>query len=217
MKSIRFQKRVMKATLGVFSQLENMLQITLSDFPIEEIFGNIKVFSRTEPVHTPKDSKMSDKVKEQQWKQNVYQSFQDSDKLLSYLHNTLTSIAHRYLDNPQLELRGTELMATGREENMGQALKSSHTEIKEAVKQLAKSIPREQKPALVSKLKLQLIELTADRGKILVEAEVNWDHPEHSSDSTKKLQRRKTFTWDDFTHFRKALPLAIEEVCDLFL
>jgi len=152
-----------------------------------------------------------------EWELKLRASFQNSDALMGFMIHTLESFAHRYLNNPTIESQGPVLWLTGREENMGQALKTHHAPIKEAVKNLAKNVPREQKPALVSRVKIDILELSADKGKIQLTAQVNWAHPGHVWDSAEKVDKKKTLTWDDLQDFRKGFPLALEEICDLFL
>jgi hypothetical protein len=160
---------------------------------------------------------MNDLEVKKEWEQKLRASFQNSEALTSFMIHTLESFAHRYLNDPKIESQGQVMWLTGREENMGQALKTNHSAIKEGVKSLAKSVPREAKPALVSRVKVEIQELTADKGKILLTAQVNWAHPGHTWDSAEKVEKKKTLTWDDLQDFRKGFPLALEEICDLFL
>ncbi|MCE3012976.1 MAG: hypothetical protein LW878_07895 [Proteobacteria bacterium] len=160
---------------------------------------------------------MSDKIKEQEWQQKLHQSYQNSDNLLQFIALTLDSITYRYLNDPQLKFTPPLILAESRETNLGVALKLVDVEIKEAVKVLAKSVPREQSPALVSRLWIELRELSADKGEVVVTSEVNWCHPEHLSDTKLKKIKTKKLVWDDLQQFRKGFPLALEEVCELFL
>ncbi|MFP5491570.1 MAG: hypothetical protein ACLGG0_08720 [Bacteriovoracia bacterium] len=152
-----------------------------------------------------------------EWEAKLRQSFQHAEALMSFMQHTLESFAHRYLNDPQISVEGSVLWMEGRETNMGQALKTNHAGIKEAVKNLAKTIPREQNPAIVSRVKVEIHQLTADLGKITLTAHVNWAHPEHSWDNQAKIEKKKVLVWNDLTEFRKGFPLALEEVCDLFL
>ena len=152
-----------------------------------------------------------------EWELKLRASFQNSEALTGFMIHTLESFAHRYLNNPKIESQGQVMWLTGHEENMGQALKTQNTTIKEAVKTLAKNFPREEKPTLISRVKVDIQELTADKGKILLTAQVNWAHPGHAWDSSEKIEKKKTLTWEDLQDFRKGFPLALEEICDLFL
>ncbi len=160
---------------------------------------------------------MSDKLKEQAWQQKLHESYQNSDNLLQFISLTLDSISYRYLIDPKMSFQNDRILSESREENLGAALKISDPEIKEAVKALAKSVPREAKPGVVTRIWVELIELKADQGEIIVSSEVNWDHPKHLSDTCLKKIKTKKLLWDDLTLFRKGFPLALEEVCDLFL
>ncbi len=158
---------------------------------------------------------MSEEIK--QWQEKLRQSFQGQDALIKFATQTLESVAHRYLNSPQILSRGNLLFAEAREENMGEALKTSHPEIKQQVKELAKAIPRAEKPAIVSRLIIQLEELSADRGKLQVSAQVSWGHPEHPLDGPRKLEKVLRLSWDDLNVYRKGLPLKLEEAAGLFL
>lgn len=158
---------------------------------------------------------MSEEIK--QWQEKLRQSFQGQDALIKFATQTLESIAHRYLNSPQLHSQGNLLYAEAREENMGEALKLSHPELKQQVKELAKRIPRAEKPAIVSRLIIALDELSADRGKVQVRAQASWGHPQHPLDGPQKLEKVLTLSWDDLNVYRKGLPLKLEEAADLFL
>lgn len=152
-----------------------------------------------------------------EWEAKLRQSFQNAEALMSFMQHTLDSFAYRYLNEPHISIEGHVLWMEGRESNMGNALKTQHAGIKEAVKTLAKTVPREQNPALVSRVKVEIHQLSADQGKITLTAQVNWAHPEHSWDNPAKVEKKKVLLWNDLTEFRKGFPLALEEVCDLFL
>lgn len=160
---------------------------------------------------------MSDKLKEQQWQQKLHESYQNSDALLKFILLTLDSFSHRYLTNPETKLMDSVILLESREENLGTALKIKDSEIKEGIKNLAKSVDRAEKPALVSRIWVEIKELKADKGEILVKSEMNWSHPRHLSDASEKKIKIQKFLWDDLTLFRKGFPLALEEVCELFL
>ncbi len=160
---------------------------------------------------------MSDKLKEREWQQKLHESYQNSDNLLQFISQTLDSISYRYMTEAHIHFNNSVILVEAKEENLGIALKISDPEIKEAVKLMAKSVPREQKPALVSRIWVELKELSADQGEITIKSEVNWNHPEHLSDTKLKKIKTKKLVWDDLMIFRKGFPLALEEVCELFL
>lgn len=160
---------------------------------------------------------MSDKIKEQEWQQRLHESYQNSDTLLHFIGLTLDSISYRYLSAPQITFGQARILVESTESNLGVALKTADAEIKDAIKALAKRVPREEKPALVSRLLIDLRELSADKGEVIVTSEVSWDHPEHLSDTKLKKVKSKKLVWDDLMKFRKGFPLALEEVCELFL
>lgn len=160
---------------------------------------------------------MSDKLKEQQWQQKLHESYQNSDALLKFILLTLDSFSYRYLNAPETKLTDSVILLESREENLGTALKIKDNQIKEGIKNLAKSVAREEKPAVVSRIWVEIKELKADKGEIHVRSEMNWSHPEHLSDALEKKIKIQKILWDDLTQFRKGFPLVLEDVCELFL
>lgn len=152
-----------------------------------------------------------------EWEEKLKTTYSDSQNLMNFVLHTLESFGHRYLNDPKIELKATQVTLLGTESNMGQALKSAVPEIREAVKSLAKSVPREQKPTLHSRLMLSVKELSADHGEIHLAAQVNWGHPDYAPENPAKLERKSVFKWNDLAKFRKEFPLALEAACDLFL
>ena len=53
------------------------------------------------------------------------------------------------------------------------------------------------------------------KGKIEVRAVINWGFPDFKDESKKKL-KTVTLEVDDLLVLRKTLPLALEEVCEIF-
>ncbi len=152
-----------------------------------------------------------------EWEEKLKTTFSDSQNLMNFILHTLESFGHRYLNEPKIELTASQVTLHGVECNMGQALKSALPEIREAVKNLAKSVPREQKPALHSRLILIIKELSADHGEIQIFAQVNWGHPDYAPENAAKIERKSVFKWNDLAKFRKEFPLALEGACELFL
>ncbi len=152
-----------------------------------------------------------------EWEEKLKTTFSDSQNLMNFILHTLESFGHRYLNESKIELTSSQVTLIGFESNMGQALKSAIPEIREAVKNLAKSVPREQKPTLHSRLILNIKELSADKGEIQISAQVNWGHPDYAPENPAKLERKSVFKWNDLAKFRKEFPLALEAACDLFL
>jgi hypothetical protein len=160
---------------------------------------------------------MSDKIKEQQWQQSLYSQYENQEALISFIHNTLESFAHRYFLKPQIEFNSDYILVEEAEDNLGQALKISHPEIKDAIKALAKTIPRSENPTIVTRLRIEIEELTANHGKMTIYSQVSWDHPKHLWDSSKNMSKKSLLTWDDLMKFRKNFPLVLEDVCTLLL
>lgn len=99
---------------------------------------------------------------------------------------------------------------------MGEAFKSQDAAIKEGVKNLAKSVPKEKSPRVQYSLKTIIDSAQGDQGNILIEAEVNWDFPDFSETTKNRRIKKVTFSYNDPNIFRKELALKYEEACELF-
>ena len=159
----------------------------------------------------------------QAWEEKIRATYANSSQLLIFITETMNNFAYRYISNSEYPsptvnfLNETTLEVCSLENNMGNALKMAHPEIKTGVKQLAKAIPHTQKPTVKYSIVCKLDKLTPDHGKLQVKAIVNWNFPTHDSNPESEVISHKTFVWDDLQVFRKGFPLAIQEVCDLFL
>ncbi|MBY0517947.1 MAG: hypothetical protein K2P81_13640 [Bacteriovoracaceae bacterium] len=160
---------------------------------------------------------MNNEEVKKEWENKLRTTFQDSKALIDFMIHTMENFGYRYLNNPNLEMSEKTFILLSFEENMGNALKSSFPQIKEGVKQLAKSVPREEKPSVASRVKIDIHELSADKGKMTLSAQVSWAHPRHLWSGEHFIEKKKIFSWDDLQIFRKGFPLAMQEVSDLFL
>jgi len=160
---------------------------------------------------------MNNEEVKKEWEQKLKSHFQGEGALLDFMLKTLQSFSYRYLNDAPLSNDTQTLLIEAREENMGTALKSSHEAIKAGVKSLAKSVPREQKPQVVSRLRVDVHELTSDKGQLTLWAHVSWNHPAHAWESAESVVKKTHFVWKDLQDFRKGFPLALEALCDLFL
>lgn len=154
--------------------------------------------------------------------EKIHNLFKDNKAYLNYLLQTKSNFLYRYMEtssdkNISIEsLDPKTLMATSYESNMGNAFKISDSEIKEGIKALAKSTPREEKPRVQYSLKTTLEELKEDSGKIVIEAMVNWNFPNFEEQKETNKKKRVTFVYNDPNVFRKELALKYEEACELF-
>lgn len=148
--------------------------------------------------------------------------FHDNKAYLEYLLQTKNNFIYRYLEtsnssNIRIEsLDSKTLMAESFEKNMGDAFKISHKDIKNGIRDLAKSVPREQNPCIKYTLKTVLENFEIENGNIIIEAVVDWGFPAflklHSSSQAKRVQ----FYYNDANTFRKELALKYEEACEIF-
>lgn len=149
--------------------------------------------------------------------------FKDNQSYLDYLLQTKANFLYRYLEtstDKDLKIENSTLgvlKAESFESNMGEAFKIKDPIIKEGVKELAKSVPKEQKPKVRYTLTTSLEDISANQGKIIIESMVNWDFPEFNSHSKKLKSHKIIFEYNDPNVFRKNLALKYEEACELFL
>ncbi len=149
--------------------------------------------------------------------------FRDNQSYLDYLLQTKANFLYRYLEtstDKNLKIENSSLgvlKAESFESNMGEAFKVKDPIIKEGVKELAKSVPKEQKPLVKYSLTTSLEDISANHGKIIIESMVSWDFPEFNLHSKKLKSKRVIFEYSDPNIFRKNLALKYEEACELFL
>jgi hypothetical protein len=149
--------------------------------------------------------------------------FKDNQAYFEYILQTKKNFIHRYLETSNKEnviiqnLDEKTLVAESFESNMGDAFKISNHEIKNGIKFLAKSIPREKNPTIKYSLKTILNQINENHGKITLIATVDWDFPLFSLEEGKHKSKQVIFDYKDPNVFRKELALKYEEVCDLFI
>lgn len=163
---------------------------------------------------------MDENIK-REWEEKIRTSFGDAGQLSKFMTETLENFAYRYISTakdstPRVVLTGETLTITTLEDSMVNALKISHSVAKEGIKELAKRVPKAQGPTVQYQLLCQIQKLKPDDGKLVLSARVSWDFPNHA-DRSARSEVSKTFTWNDLQIFRKGFPLAVQEVCDLFL
>jgi hypothetical protein len=97
-----------------------------------------------------------------------------------------------------------------------EALKIKNPKAKPGIMELAKSIPKAQKPMVRYSLISDVVELKPDHGKLILTSEINWDFPDFK-DTKKATIKKVEFTYEDLAQFRKELALKLEEACEIFL
>jgi len=100
------------------------------------------------------------------------------------------------------------------ETDMVTALKIQDKEIKYGIMELAKSVPKAQKPMVRYGLSVKVHQLTADEGHLDFFTEVNWNFPEFGTE--KQKVKKIVFKYKDLNEFRKHLALKLEEACEAF-
>lgn len=154
--------------------------------------------------------------------EKIHNLFHDNKAYLDYLLQTKSNFLYRYLEtssdkNIQIQsLDAKTLLAESFESNMGDAFKISDKDIKDGIKALAKSVPRENNPRVRYSLKTTLEDLKGDSGKIAIEAAVDWGFPDFSNSNSTSKKKRVSFSYNDPNVFRKELALKYEEACEIF-
>lgn len=149
----------------------------------------------------------------------ISNAFKNEGAYVEYMGQTLKSFAFRYLpsddeSNMTTFKEGSLFGIESFEANMGNAFKIIDTEIKEGIKQLAKSVPMSNKPKVRYRLAIIVDELSGESGQLQLISEVNWGFPDFQASSAKK--QKINFKFDNIHDFRKNLALKLEEVAELF-
>ena len=152
----------------------------------------------------------------------IHNLFHDNQAYLEYLLQTKNNFIYRYLESTSdknIQIKNFDsktLIAESYESNMGEAFKITDKDIKDGIKNLAKSVPRDQNPCVKYSLKTVLEEFLINDGKIIIEASVDWGFPTFSQDDNHFKKKTVTFTYNDPNIFRKELALKYEEACEIF-
>jgi hypothetical protein len=155
------------------------------------------------------------------WQDKLKHSFDSEEKLLSYLLETMDNFLYRYLETTENKnLKSFQIAPhifgqESFESSMVEALKITHPEAKAGIMELAKTVPKAQKPMVKYRLQAQVKELTSERGHLVLTASINWDFPLFM-DKTKVSKREIDFKYTDLGQFRKELALKLEAACELF-
>jgi hypothetical protein len=157
-----------------------------------------------------------------EWQDKLKHSFDDEGKLHDYLLSTMDNFLYRYLETTEdKNLKTTELApyvfgAESFESNMVEALKVKGTYAKAGIMELARSVPKSQKPRVKYRLQVQIKDLTPEKGQLIITTYINWGFP-HFDDRSKMLSKEIDFKYSDLGQFRKELALKLEAACEIFL
>ncbi len=152
----------------------------------------------------------------------VRAAWKEDSAMGHFMAETLANFAYRYfgsaeVPNPQVEaLDEKTLRVVGRESSMVLALKIADPIAQTGIKELARTVPKAQGPAVAYALTCELRRGDANAGELVITATVDWGFPSHD-DSHKRVSREKAFKWGDLQVFRKGFPLAVQDACELFL
>ncbi len=158
----------------------------------------------------------------QEWQNKVRHNFESAGQLEKFLYETMDNFYYRYLETAENKNLHTEQLAKNLwgaqsfESNMVDALKNPNPNIKPHVMDLAKRVPKAQKPMVRYRLAASHEGLSPDKGKLTLISEVSWDFPDFA-DSSKAFQKKVIFAYADIAVFRKELALKLEEACTIFI
>jgi hypothetical protein len=165
---------------------------------------------------------MSDTTKQiNEWQDKLKHSFDDQGKLHDYLISTIDNFLYRYMETTETKnLKAFEMApyiygAESFESSMVEALKITNPVIKAGILELAKTVPKAQKPMVKFRLQTLIKELTTEKGHLVITTSVNWDFPLFM-DKTKICFKEVDFKYNDLGQFRKELALKLEAACELF-
>lgn len=165
---------------------------------------------------------MSDNKQQiQDWQEKVKNHFGSEKEMFQYLFQTMDNFFYRYLETSESQnLKTGELGnhlwgAVSYESSMVQALKSSIPVAKIGITELAKTVPKAQRPMVRYGLFCNVKTLTSDNGQLEIISEINWDFPEFE-DPSKQARKTIVFKYQELAEFRKNLALKLEEACELF-
>lgn len=152
----------------------------------------------------------------------LHELYKDQKNFIEYILQTKNNFLFRYLEtsldkNIQIQMpKLNYFLAESFENNMGNAFKSNNTNIKEGVKNLAKSVDRALNPKVRYTLSTDVQKASENGGKIIITAKADWGFPEFNDP---RSQEAKTIVFDfkDVNQFRKELALKYEDACELFL
>lgn len=154
--------------------------------------------------------------------EKIHNLFKNNKAYLDYILQTKSNFLYRYLETstdkniPIDFINSNTFIGKSYESNMGHAFKTQDDMIKEGVKNLAKSTPKEKAPRVQYSLKTVVENVQGDQGNIIIEAQVNWDFPDFSEETKNKKIKKVAFSYNDPNIFRKELALKYEEACELF-
>lgn len=151
----------------------------------------------------------------------IRETFGNEAKLYEYLFETMENFFYRYLETAESKnLKVSEMAkltfgAQSFESSMVDALKIKNPAAHLGILELAKRVPKAQKPLVKYTLLVTIKEFTSDHGDLVVTTKIDWGFPEFT-DESKSVRKDVTFKYDELGVFRKALALKLEEACELF-
>lgn len=156
-----------------------------------------------------------------EWQDKVRNKYGNEASLYEYLFETMNNFYYRYLETSEnkdlqtMEIAPHIFGAESFESSMVEALKVKDPVAKAGIMELAKTVPKAQKPKVKYRLESRVKEMTPDHGQLVITASINWDFPLYM-DKSKMTKREIEFKYSELAQFRKELALKLEAACDLF-
>ena len=155
-------------------------------------------------------------------KLDVNQSLSSTDSLLEYGAMILNNFAYRFMQttlDPEAQasiVSPQRVEVRSREDELMEALKCTHPEVKKGVMEMAKREKKKKGPTVEYVMGLEFHNITPQGGgECLVETSVNWDTPSHK-DPSLQVERKKKLKFSEPIELRNNLARYIEESCDVF-
>lgn len=164
----------------------------------------------------------STEVLQQELALKIHELYKDQKAFVDYILQTKNNFLFRYLEtslNKNIQIQMPKLnffLAESFENNMGNAFKTENSNVKEGVKNLAKSVDRALNPQVKYTLSTDVQKISENGGKIIIKATIDWGFPEFNNSNSQE-SKMITFIFNDVGQFRKELALKYEEACELFL
>jgi hypothetical protein len=166
---------------------------------------------------------MTDNSKQiQDWQIQLKESFGETSRLYQYLFETMENFFYRYLETTQdkglkvKELAPNTYGASSTETNMMEALKIQNPVARPGIMELAKNVPKAQHPAVRYSLIIEIKEMSAEEGHLIISSIIDWHHPDFHQPPG-QAKKIVDFKYRDLGVFRKELALKLEEASQFFL
>lgn len=151
------------------------------------------------------------------------EELQNRSKLDDFVLYTLNNFLHRYLESETTGKLSAEILDKStlglshiKESNLVSVLKTQDQDLKKELIQMAKSFPKKDAPYVLYSLTCRYQDWSdSGFGKIQCLGQVDWGFPNFENSEMRK-KKVVSVSFEEPIELRNKLPLALEEVCELF-